>query len=450
MAFLRKILDMLNMDNLGRENEIEDDTEEVADETMPSDETTPTDEDVEITEKEVLENLEKQYYIVEEKPQKETDETAVSAEVASSMNGSRSGSARGMGNRSDGQTDVLYHDRFDEEYRKVDNYREITFNGRNFGIPEVQLCAAILLSGNQNGSQIRNDNEYSLYFEGRYGIVNISKLHQWLYEQGYFRKANFNEAINLYKVPELKMILESLGLKKTGNKPDLIDRVINAIDEEQKARIVSQCERLFVTEKGCAFLRENEDYVMWHRKSYGVTFEEFNQHRILCGRKRRFHDTIFQALSEKAYTYQYKQWFSKLGMIYFNLSEVLYDEGRYDLALQNTLFRLYFSTNLASHTYYFDIDYVKFNGIKNIKEHIMACNDVFYESDLKKIVKLRDYYGEHILDVIYGYNILPYCIFDKKDMANVVHDLLNEVYFDVKRYMDYICMRYEKYIKKFL
>lgn len=246
------------------------------------------------------------------------------------------------------------------------------------------------------------------------------------------------------------MILERLGLKKTGNKSDLMNRVMNALDEWQKAQIVNQCEHLFVTEKGCEFLKENEDYVMWHKKSYGVTFEEFNQHRILCGRKRKFYDTIFNALSQKATEYQIKGYFSRLEMIYFNLSETLYDEGRYDLALQNILFRLYFATNLASRTYYFDIDYVKSRGVKNMKDHIIACNDVFYENDLKKIVELKDYYNKHMLEVIYAYNILPYCIFDKKDMANVVRDLLKEVYFDAKRYMSYICMRYEKYIKKFL
>lgn len=346
--------------------------------------------------------------------------------------------------------EVLYHDRFGEEHREVDNYREIKFTGRNFGIPEVQLCAAILLSGNQNGSQIRRNNEYSTYFEGRYGIVNISTLHKWLYEQGYFRKANFHEAISLYKVTELKTILESIGLKKTGKKQDLIDRVANAIDDEQKARIASQCERLFITEKGSEFLRENEDYARWHKKSYGVTFEEFNKHRILEGRQRRFYDTIFNVLSQKAAEYQFKGYFSRLEMIYFNLSDVLYDDGRYDLALQNILFRMYFSTNLASHAYYFNIDHVKFDGIKKIKQNIIACNDVFYKNDLDRIVELKEYYTEHILDIVYGHHILPYTIFDKSDMAGAIHNLLNGVNFDANHYMNYICARYERYIKKFL
>jgi len=346
---------------------------------------------------------------------------------------------------------ALYHDEFNKEYREIDNYKKIKFTGKNqLAIPQVQICAAILLSANQNGSKIKNNDNYSLYFEGRYGIVNISRLHQWLYEQGYLRSAVLREALSLYKVPELKILLERLGLKKSGNKEILIDRIIEGINDDEKEKIVSECEHLFLTDKGCEFLRENEDYVMYHRKSYGVTFEEFNKHRILQGRKRRFYDTIFNVLSQKAAEYQFKGYFSRLEMIYFNLSDVLYDEGRYDLALQNILFRMYFSTNLASHTYYFNIDHVKYNGIKKIREHIIACNDVFYKTDLNRIVELKEYYSENLLDIVYSSHILPYTIFDKTDLAGVIRDLLNEVYFDAEHYMNYIYTKYEKYIQKFM
>ena len=360
-------------------------------------------------------------------------------------------STRKMGNiRKGNNREVLYHDRFDEEFREVNNYREITFNGRNFNIPEVKLCAAILLSGNQNGSKIESNDCYSLYFEGRYGIMNISTLHKWLYEKGYFRKANFHEAINLYKVPELKTILDSIGLKKTGKKDDLIERIENNIDDELKSLIVSNCDRLFVTEKGYDFLEENGDYYMWHRKSYGVTFEEFNKHRILQGRKRKFHDTIFNVLSQKAAEYQIKGYFSQLEMIYFWLGESLYDEGRYDLAIRYYIYRLYFSTNLASHPYFFNLQRIKDDGIEKQKWYIRAYKDTFNGHSLGRIIELREYYGEQILDIIYDLQILPYCIFDKMDMADAIYDLLNSERFDSEHYTNYICTRYENYIKKFL
>jgi len=343
----------------------------------------------------------------------------------------------------------IYHDRFDEEYREVNNYREITFNGRNFDIPEVKLCAAILLSGNQNGSKIRRNDEYSLYFEGRYGLMNISTLHRWLYEQGYLRAANLSEALSLYKVSELKMILESLRLKKTGKKDELINRVINVLDDSEKERIVNQCEHLFVTDKGLIFLKENEDYVMWHKKSYSVTFEEFNRHRILQGRKRRFYDTIFQCLNERDSIYQIKHYYSRLEMIYYNLSEVLYDEGKYDLSVRYALLRLYCAANLARHVALFDVSLVKFNGIKKEKEYIKSLHEIFSKSVLNRLIELKDYYGEHILDIIYDLQILPYCIFNKMDMADAIHDIY-EGTFDEEFYTNYICTSYGNYIKKYL
>lgn len=349
----------------------------------------------------------------------------------------------------DAQTEVLYHDRYGEEPCYEDNYREITFNGRNFNIPEVQLCVAILLDGSEDGSRIRESNHYALYFEGRYGIMNIGELHQWLYEKGYLRSASLWEALSLYKVPELKMMLDSIGLKKTGNKAVLIDRIVDNIGNDQKQMILNKCEHVFLSEKGAAFLDENGDYARWHRKSYGVTFAEFNKHRILQGRKRQFHDTIFQALNEKAFTYQYKQWFSKLEMIYFWLGESLYDEGRCDLAIRYYIYRLYFSTNLASHTGLFNITLVKFEGIKKEKAYIKSLHETFNQGTLDRLVELKDYYGEHILDIVYDLPILPYCLFDKSDMADAIHDLY-EGTFDESFYTNYICTRYEKYIKNFL
>ena len=64
---------------------------------------------------------------------------------------------------------------------------------------------------------------------------------------------------------------------------------------------------------------------------------------------------IFNALSQKAAEYQFKGYFSRLEMIYFNLSDVLYDEGRYDLALQNILFRFMPSITLSIKTSLFPL-----------------------------------------------------------------------------------------------
>lgn len=350
-----------------------------------------------------------------------------------------------------GESEVLYKDKYNGEYRNIDTYREIKFTEKKFHVPEVQICAAILLDRSKNGSRIMDNSQYPLYFARQYGIVNISRLHQWLYEQGYLRPALLSEALRVYKVSELKRILESLGLKQNGNKLVLINRIIDSIDDTDKERILNQCDSLFMTEKGWAFLQANNDYVMYHKKSYHVSFEEFNKHRIVQGKKRQFYDTIFRSLSERSYTLAVKQYYSRLEMTYYNLSEVLYDEGKYDLSLRNALFRLYFSTNLASSPYLFDIENIRCFGIEEQKKYIRASNTVIFNKyTLQRIIELKEYYNELILDNIYGLHILPYTIFDKFDLADAIYDLLNNIYFDSELYTDYICTNYENYIKQFL
>lgn len=344
----------------------------------------------------------------------------------------------------------VYPDRFDSDYANPDTRKGIKFSGSKFDIPEVKLCAAILLSGNQNGSKIRNNNEYSLYFEGRYGIVNIGTLHKWLYEQGYLRKAVLSEALSLYKMPELKTILESMGQKKGGNKDALIERIVANIDNEDKERILIQCEHLFPTKKGYEFLWENEDYVMYHKKSYGLTFDEFNKHRISRGRKRKFYDTVFQALNEQALTFQLSKQFSRLWIVYTSLSDSLHDEGRYDLSLQNALYGLYLSANLSWYSDYFEEERIEIDSIQRVKNWVKSCDNAFHDINLKRVVELKEYYHEQMLDVIYSCPILPYTIFDRSDLARVVNDLLNEVYFNKEYYTNYVCAKYEKYIKQFL
>lgn len=343
--------------------------------------------------------------------------------------------------------EIPYNDNFYVEYRPTPR-RALAFTGSNFSDPAVEACAALIISGSVKRGEKIKPNDYYSYFENLYGVVNIRKLHIWLYEHDYLRKATPKEALNLYKVPELKTILDSMGLKKNGNKPDLIDRIVGNLDSATKEKLSSECDRYFKSEKGEAFLSENQDYVLFHRKQYGLTFQEFCEHRILQGKKRKFYDTIFNALSQKAYTYQIKGYISQLETIYHNLSDCLYDEEKYELSLQNALYTLYFSTNLASKYYLFSLGNVRIDGIENAKSRIDS-EGTFNPYIIGRILELQSYFREQMLDVVYTPEILPYCLFGKYDMLDVVFDLYDNI-FDVEQYANLIRINYEKYIKKFL
>lgn len=351
---------------------------------------------------------------------------------------------------------IDYGDRFYEDYRPITR-KAIAFTGNNFSNPAVQACAALIISGSVKKGEKIKPNDYYSYFERLYGVVNIRELHIWLYENNYLRKATPKEALNLYKVPELKAILDSMGLKKNGNKADLIERIAENTDIEMKEKLSSECDRYFRSEKGERFLSENEDYVLFHRKQYGVTFQEFCEHRILKGGRRKFYDTIFNVLSQKAYEYQVKGYISQLEWIYLDLSKMCYDQAKnsenskdklYTLSLENALYRLYLSTNLASKYYLFSIDNVKFDGIETAKHRILS-EEAFNPYTMSRILELRNYFNEQMLDVVYAPEILPYCLFGKYDMLDVILDLYNGE-FDAEFYTNHIKTNYVNYIKQFI
>ena len=186
--------------------------------------------------------------------------------------------------------------------------------------------------------------------------------------------------------------------------------------DSMKEKLSNECDRYFRSEKGEIFLSENQDFVMYHRKQYGVTFQEFCEHRILCGRKRKFYDTIFNVLSQKASEYQMKGFISQLEWIYHNLSDSLYDE--------------------------------KFDGIEVAKNRIDS-ESTFNPHIIARIFELQPYFKEQMLDVVYTPEILSYCLFGKYDMLDTILDLYEEK-FDAEFYTKYIKINYEKYVKHFI
>ena len=343
--------------------------------------------------------------------------------------------------------DIAYNDRFYEDYRPV-MQKTMAFTGNNFSEPAIQACAALIISGSVKRGEKIKPNDYYSYFERLYGVVNIRKLHIWLYENGYLRNATAKEALNLYKVDELKTILDSMGLKKNGNKQSLIDRIAENLDDSMKAKLSNECDRYFRSEKGERFLVENQDFIMFHKNQYGLNFQEFCKHRILQGRKRKFYDTVFHALSQRASEWQAKRFISQLEWVYHNLSNALYDEEKYELSLQNALYALYFSTNLASKYYLFSLENVRFDGIETAKSRIDS-ESTFNPHIVARILELQPYFREQMLDVVYTPEILPYCLFGKYDMLDVVLDL-HDGTFDVDKYTNYIRISYGNYAKKFL
>ena len=60
------------------------------------------------------------------------------------------------GSETESKSERLYKDRFHYEYRKPNMYKEISFSGKNFDSPDVQICTALLLDQSKKGCMINN------------------------------------------------------------------------------------------------------------------------------------------------------------------------------------------------------------------------------------------------------------------------------------------------------
>ncbi len=107
------------------------------------------------------------------------------------------------------------------------------------------------------------------YFQGfwqGYHVTNskIKSIINLLLEKGFIEKGDIASSLNLYTNAELKNELKLNNLKQTGNKTELISRLVNNIDLDILSRHFPK-RNYKITPKGEKELSEN-DYVLWYHK----------------------------------------------------------------------------------------------------------------------------------------------------------------------------------------
>lgn len=110
----------------------------------------------------------------------------------------------------------------------------------------------VLLGWLENKSATR---EYPRYYSSTYDIDAFKKT-QKLIEEGYIRGASPKEGLLLLCSIDLSKILERNGIKKTGKKQDLIDRICNSLTLEEIEECI-ESKVYVVTDKGKSTLEKH-------------------------------------------------------------------------------------------------------------------------------------------------------------------------------------------------
>lgn len=144
-----------------------------------------------------------------------------------------------------------------------------------------------------------NQTEFQRFWYYEYAVENPQKVLKSLLNKGFICMASAEESLKNFKLPELKEMLKELGLKQSGKKVELIQRILENADKSYIDKKVT-CRNYDLTDLGRQELSENEYVPYFHKQKsrYGVDVFWMNQ-QIHTYPDRNFRDLIWGELNRQ-------------------------------------------------------------------------------------------------------------------------------------------------------
>ena len=282
------------------------------------------------------------------------------------------------------------------------------------------------------------DRDYYYYREC--SVSNAHLVFEHLFNNGYFTQPTIEHVLNTYRIPELKTILRSLGSKVSGNKPDLIRRLISVLPPDDINSMIQSCNYLVVSDKGLHLLHDNFDYVELHRHyNYHISLYEFNQWRI-CGNKvRAFIDTCFRVLTERVRQNLSQFYYSDISFDYRSLCDIELNFSHPDIAVQDFIRYIYFLTcDIHSIQWYGNKDHLCYECSES---EMLEYKTFFPDSLALTFSKIQNYYSPQLASAVYCTPDYPPSLLTLNEFIEFFEDLGNEVIFNKKKYNKIIASR---------
>lgn len=306
-----------------------------------------------------------------------------------------------------------------------------------------EYAIEMLLDSHLKGREIGTGYIVAYMYECQ--ITNPEKLDNWLLHYDYLRKPTIEETLSYYKVPELKELLSKRGLKVTGKKDELVERLISALSDDDIFTFLKSDKRYFLSEKGMKHYNDNIDLYELHRNwEYNLGLDNYFRYRKNNGIIRGFYETAY-LIQQKKLENGVIDRFSTNGISsidYKIFSEICENLGRKEDALKSILMKLYIDTNLLG-GYYFDPKYIEIDGITELCDRLnqnQCC--IFNIYTIQKIVLLSGFYSECMVDDIYNNTELQYVVFDRAYFKLAIDDMIQSAYFDASPYIKIIINNY--------
>lgn len=294
-------------------------------------------------------------------------------------------------------------------------------NSQQVQIPELQgdYAKTLFLNAYQKASPVKSDSQYQRYLIYECGIKEPSKYHLRMIEEGYLEKSSLVEILRSLKVDELKTILDELGQKKVGKKEELIQRIVDNSDINQITQRYSQ-DTYCISLKGKQFLEQNINYIKIHQhSSWGINWKEYDKRK---NPGYSFYDTVWRIFNERilhSVSYGRNE--------YYNMYELLLEEGRRKDALEKLLLVLYIDISGIEGENIYKLFKQRVYTKKQTLEYFNIA--VMIVPKINETIKtFKDVYDDTIVERIYEAYKLPVQLCNKELFLEIIHSSLDHNY----------------------
>lgn len=268
-------------------------------------------------------------------------------------------------------------------------------------IPKFSYVGQTVFLDWVDGKSIKEKEDYPQYFFYDYGILNCKELHKNMIRENFLQEANIKIILLSKSVDELKKILEEYGLKKSGKKIELVERII-VNNDFSKIDVSDSIYEL--SEKGKEFIKKY-NYILVLRET-SISVSEFEKEKAKIEKPLPTNDIIWSIYNKHSLRFFYEKDFGLYRNTIFEMANFLRKEGRNKQALLFELKGLYCDLSGKSN-----------NNSTEPKEMLFIVN-------ASNIFKLKDYFSSEMLDSCWQVEF-PFHYCNKRIFSDIVSDIFN-------------------------
>ena len=278
--------------------------------------------------------------------------------------------------------------------------KNIKKNNKNTDVPKFNKEGFVVFLNWANGKEILEKSNYPKYFYYNYGISDCNTFHKTLIQENFLRQATLEEYLTSKKLTELKEILDINNLKKTGNKKELISRILTEIDPNKiKFNVIIYN----LTEKGLNFLKEN-NYILILTKT-SISLEEFEIIKKELGISYTFSEIVYHIFK--------KRWLEEFRNKDYGLYRNTILEVANFFKLENN-----FKKELE---YLLKVTYSDLSG--NSNHGVVDDKEMLFIPMRERIFNLKEYFSIDLIEKCYEIDF-PFHYCSRKIFKEIINDIL--------------------------